>query len=267
MILNLSASNELVGKADYRRELVKVQSGRTLSAYVYANDGVHESTTDVVFGGQLLVAENAMLLAEGERFAREGDLLVTDVDVERLLVERMRQTSFDDAVHALARSPTARIAAGRRSRRRSRTGCCARWTRTPSCPPTPPRSTSAAARSSPSRPRAWPSGWSTPACARCTLGLSGGLDSTLALLVVDRTFDLLGLPREGILAVTMPGFGTTSRHARERPRLARAAGVALREIDIRAACAQHFRDIGLGDTETGRASPSRTSRPASARRS
>ncbi|HET7746702.1 MAG TPA: nitrilase-related carbon-nitrogen hydrolase, partial [Vicinamibacteria bacterium] len=101
ILLNLSASNELVGKAEYRRELVKVQSGRAVAAYVYANNGVHESTTDVVFAGQLLVAENATLLAEGRRFRREGELLVTDVDVERLLVERMKQTSFGDGVHGL----------------------------------------------------------------------------------------------------------------------------------------------------------------------
>jgi NAD+ synthase (glutamine-hydrolysing) len=104
VILNPSASNELVAKAEYRRELVKVQSGRTIAAYVYANAGVHESTTDVVFGGQLLVAENGVLLAEGERFKREGTLLVTDVDTERLLVERARQTSFAEGVHALARA-------------------------------------------------------------------------------------------------------------------------------------------------------------------
>src|SRR4029453_5295583 len=92
-------SNEVVAKAEYRRELVKQQSGRTLSAYVYANTGVHESTTDVVFAGQLLIAENASLLAEGGRFRCAGALICIDVDTERLLVERARQTSFPDAVH------------------------------------------------------------------------------------------------------------------------------------------------------------------------
>ena len=97
VILNPSASNDLVAKAEYRRELVRQQSGRTLAAYVYANAGVHESTTDLVFGGHLLIAENGVLLAEGERFRRDGELVVTDVDVERLRVERARQTSFADA--------------------------------------------------------------------------------------------------------------------------------------------------------------------------
>jgi NAD+ synthase (glutamine-hydrolysing) len=248
VLLNLSASNELVGKADYRRELVKVQSGRTLSAYVYANSGVHESTTDVVFGGQLLVAENATLLAEGRRFTRQGDLLVTDVDVERLVVERMKQTSFNDAVHELPQAYS-------------------RVTADPIPPPKPHRLLRAV------DPHPFVPADPAVLGERCrevfaiqtaglakrmehtglrkvTLGLSGGLDSALALLVVDRTFDLLDLPRDGILAVTMPGFGTTSGTLDNARALARAAGVALREIDIRAACAQHFRDIGLGEGDT-----------------
>src|SRR5258708_7017481 len=105
VLLNPSASPDLVGKADYRRELVRQQSGRTLSAYVYANAGVHESTTDLVFAGHLMVAENGVLLAEGERYRRSGDLIATDVDTERLQVERMRQTSFADAVHPRGPDP------------------------------------------------------------------------------------------------------------------------------------------------------------------
>ena len=249
VLLNLSASNELVGKAEYRRELVKVQSGRTLSAYVYANNGVHESTTDVVFGGQLLVAENATLLAEGRRFARQGDLLVTDVDVERLVVERMKQTSFNDAVHELPQSYV-------------------RVTAEPIPPPKPHRLLRAVDPHPfvPADPAVLgercreifaiqTAGLAKrlehTALRKVTLGLSGGLDSALALLVVDRTFDLLGLPREGIIAVTMPGFGTTAGTLENARALAKAAGVALREIDIRAACAQHFRDIGLAESETG----------------
>ncbi|MGD8897911.1 MAG: nitrilase-related carbon-nitrogen hydrolase, partial [Acidobacteriota bacterium] len=100
VLLNPSASPDQVAKAEYRRELVRQQSGRALAAYVYANAGVHESTTDLVFGGHLMVAENGVLLSEGERFRRDGDLILADVDTERLRVERTRQTSFADAVHA-----------------------------------------------------------------------------------------------------------------------------------------------------------------------
>ena len=244
VILNPSASNELVAKAEYRRELVKVQSGRTLAAYVYANAGVHESTTDVVFGGQLLVAENGVLLAEGERFKRDGRPArhrrghrapAGGARAADLLRRRRARPGPRPPPHR-ARSP---------SPRRGRIAWCAAWRSIPSSPTTPPPWTTAASRSSPSRPRAWPGGWSTRGVKRAVLGLSGGLDSTLALLVAVQTFDLLGLPRGGVLAVTMPGFGTTERTLANARCLAQALRVELREIDIRPACEQHIRDIGL----------------------
>ncbi|MFI5007430.1 MAG: NAD(+) synthase [Solirubrobacterales bacterium] len=243
VILNPSASPDLVAKAEYRRELVRQQSGRTLSAYVFANAGVHESTTDLVFGGHLLVAENGTLLAEGERFKRDGDLVVTDVDTERLLVERTRLTTFGEAVHP-SPGPHRRVA----------------------LEPVPAPSPHRLVRAVDPHPFV-PSDPATlddrcreifsiqtaglarrlehTGVRRVLLGLSGGLDSTLALLVCAGTFDLLGLPRDGILAVTMPGFGTTEHTLASARRLAASARATLREIDIRAACAQHIRDIGL----------------------
>jgi NAD+ synthase (glutamine-hydrolysing) len=154
VLLNLSASNDLVAKADYRRELVRQQSGRTLAAYVYANTGVHESTTDVVFGGHLMVAENGVLLAEGERYRREGHFVLADVDAERLVVERMVQTSFADAVHPL--------------------GPAYRRTRTPSCRAILEPSTTGAARSSPSRPPGSLAASSTRAFAASSSGFREG---------------------------------------------------------------------------------------------
>ncbi len=243
VILNLSSSNEIVAKAEFRRELVKQQSARALAAYAYANTGVHESTTDVVFGGHLLVAENGSLLAEGERFRRDGEMIVTDVDVERLRVERARTTSFADGVHALP----------------------GRYRQVPleAVPPPAPHRLVRRIDPHPFLPAE-----AAQADARCrevfaiqtaglakrlehtgqkrvVLGLSGGLDSTLALLVCVGTFDLLKLPRTGVLAVTMPGFGTTPRTLNQARALAAALGVELREIDIRAACQQHIEDIGL----------------------
>ena len=243
VILNSSASPDLVAKAEYRRELVRQQSGRTLSAYVFANAGVHESTTDLVFGGHLLVAENGTLLAEGERFRRDGDLVVTDVDTERLRVERTRLTSFADAVHppggAYRRLALEAIAAPKPHRLRRPIDA---HPFVPSDPATLDErcheifsiQTAGLAR------RLEHTG-----LRRVLLGLSGGLDSTLALLVCVRTFDLLGLPRDGILAVTMPGFGTSERTLASARRLAAATRASLREIDIRAACELHIRDIGL----------------------
>ena len=243
LLVNPSASNDVVAKAEYRRELVRQQSARTLSAYVYANAGVHESTTDLVFGGHLLVAENGVLVAEGERFRRDGDLVVTDVDLERLRVERARQTSFADAVHGAG--PVYRTLA--------------------LAPVPPPRPHRLVRAIDPHPFVPADAGTLDERCRevfsiqtaglarrlehvgakRVVLGLSGGLDSTLALLVCARTFDLVSLPRPGILAVTMPGFGTTARTLESARRLAAGAGAELREIDIRPACEQHIRDIGL----------------------
>jgi NAD+ synthase (glutamine-hydrolysing) len=251
IILNPSASNDLVGKAEYRRELVRQQSGRMLAAYAYANTGVHESTTDLVFGGHLLIAENGVLLAESERFEREGELVLTDVDTERLRVERARQTSFADPAPALSTPGYRHVALA----------------------PIPSPSPHRLARTIDPHPFV-PTDPATldercrevfqvqtaglarrvehVGVKRVVLGLSGGLDSTLALLVCARTFDLLGLPRKGILAVTLPGFGTTSRTLESARRLAAGAGAELVEIDIRPACERHIRDIGLdpGDRES-----------------
>lgn len=250
VILGLAASNELVMKAEYRRELLKVQSGRGLCAYAYANAGVHESTTDLVFAGQLLVAENGTLLAEGERFRRGGDLVVTDVDVERLRVERTRQTSFADGVHALGRDyrrvPLAPIPAPQPHR------LVRAIDPHPFVPQDPARLDERCDEVFSIQTAGLARRLEHVGVRRITLGLSGGLDSTLALLVAARTLDLLGLPREGILAVTMPGFGTTDRTLENARRLAPAMGASLRQIDIRPACSQHIKDIGLdpGDTES-----------------
>jgi NAD+ synthase (glutamine-hydrolysing) len=248
LVLNPSASIDLVGKAEYRRELVKQQSGRTLAGYVLANCGVHESTTDVVFGGHTLIAEDGVVLAEGERFGRQGTLLVSEVDTERLLVERTRHTSFADAARGLPRAyrrvPVAPIPAAQPFRLLR-----------PLAPrPFAPEDAASldarcreilAIQSAGLAKRLEHVGLS-----RVVLGLSGGLDSTLALLVAVRTFELLGLDRRGILALSLPGFGTTARTRDNAGRLAAALGVELREVDIRAACAQHIRDIGLDPSET-----------------
>jgi NAD+ synthase (glutamine-hydrolysing) len=243
LLLNPSASPDLVAKAEYRRELVRQQSGRTLAAYAYANAGVHESTTDLVFGGHLMVAENGVLLAEGERFRRDGDLVIADVDTERLRVERARQTSFADAVHAAEGDyrivPVGPIAAPAPHR------LVRSIDPHPFVPSDPTTLDDRCHEVFSIQTAGLARRLEHVGAKRVVLGLSGGLDSTLALLVCVRTFDLLGLDRRGILAVTMPAFGTSERTRESAHRLAGAAGAELREIDIRAACEQHIRDIGL----------------------
>ncbi len=264
VILNPSASNDTVAKAEYRRDLVCQQSGRTLAAYAYANAGVHESTTDLVFGGHLMIAENGVLLAEGERFRREGELIALDVDTERLRVERARQTSFADAVHAGARRyrvvPLAPIPApaGRPLLRPVEPH--------PFVPDDPATLDERCHEVFSIQTAGLARRVEHTQAKRLVLGVSGGLDSTLALLVCARTLDLLARPRAGLLAVTMPGFGTSARTLESARGL--AAGLGRRAARdrhqgrLRAAHPGHR----PRSPATSRASPSRTCRRASGRR-
>ena len=240
VIVNLSASDALVGKQEYRRNLVLNQSARCMAAYVYASAGVHESTTDMVFSGHLMIAENGCMLAEGKPFARETEIIYADVDVERLNMQRLSEGSFQDCdgrdVYARAVtienlrpveslkfrfvSPSPFVPGNLDSRDQSCTEIfniqCA----------------GLAKRLEASHSK------------RAVIGLSGGLDSTLALLVVAETFKLLKRPANEILALTMPGFGTTRRTKNNAVVLAELLGVEFRTVDIRNACQLHFADIG-----------------------
>jgi NAD+ synthase (glutamine-hydrolysing) len=245
LLLNPSASNELLGKAEYRRDLVRQQSARCLAAYLYAGAGPGESSTDVVFAGHSLIAENGILLAETERFQFATQLAAADVDLQRLKHERLKSSSFADAqprqAYRVLRFEVARGGDGDLAD----VGDLKRpLSATPFVPADPAQrarhcqeifalqSTGLARRLKHTGSR------------RVTLGLSGGLDSTLALLVTIRAFGRLGLPPEGILALTMPGFGTTARTQTNAEKLAGLLGVTLRSIPIRDAVRQHFADIG-----------------------
>jgi len=245
VLVNLSASNEIIGKAAYRRMLVQSQSGRCLAAYVYASSGVWESTTDVVFGGHCLIAENGILLAESARFQREDTLLAGDVDLERLRSERIRTNSFAEAQtqSGLPAGDFRRIP----------------WSlNKPEQPPRLLRDIEA----HPFVPRG-----QEQLRERCqdifhtqvaglagrlehlarppvTIGVSGGLDSTLALLVACKTFDLLDAQRLKILGFTMPGFGTTSRTRANAHALMKHLGVSVREVDVRGLCLEELRLLG-----------------------
>jgi len=242
IVLNLSASNELVGKADYRRSLVAQQSARGICAYVYTSCGPGESTQDVVFGGHALIAEDGAILGESQRFAPEGELLVGDVDIEHLTVDRERTTSFGDSVHAFAAMAWRTVDVDMPA-----------YVAPPFCrevDPSPfiPRNDLERNRRTEEIFAIQTSGlakrMAQTGIERLLLGLSGGLDSTLALLVAVRTFDLLGLDRKGILTFSMPGFGTSARTRGNAERLATASGVSFEEIGIEDGCRQHFRDIG-----------------------
>ena len=240
VIVNLSASDALVGKRDYRRNLVLNQSARCMAAYVYASAGVHESTTDMVFSGHLMIAENGRLLAESKPFSRETEIVYADVDVERLNMQRLSEGSFQDfdSRRFYARAATFE---GLRA-------CDSLQYRFVSPTPFVPGSLETRDKSCTEIFNIQCAGLAKRLEAshskRAVIGLSGGLDSTLALLVVAETFKLLNRPVSEILALTMPGFGTTKRTKDNAVELAKLLGVELRTVDIKKACLQHFEDIG-----------------------
>uniref|UniRef100_A0A7C1JTM9 Glutamine-dependent NAD(+) synthetase n=1 Tax=Caldilinea aerophila TaxID=133453 RepID=A0A7C1JTM9_9CHLR len=242
LLVNPSASNELLGKADYRRDLVRQQSARCLAAYIYAGAGNGESTTDVVYGGHCLIAENGQLLAESERFQMDTQMIVADVDIERLEHERLKNSPFSQASNvaglrcipfslALTEQPAAPLVNRPLSR-------------TPFVPADPARRAEHCREIFNIQTMGLVKRLHHTGASRVTLGISGGLDSTLALLVCVRAFDRLGLNRTDIMAITMPGFGTTVRTRNNAERLAQELGVTLRTIPIAASVRQHFQDIG-----------------------
>ena len=234
VIANLSASDEITGKAGYRRDLVCGQSGRLYCGYIYASAGLGESTQDVVYAAHNMIAENGSILAEAKRFANET--VVTDLDLERVMHDRIQKTTFSysdeyyeeipfdlemqetELIRSIDPSPFVPKNMADRNERCDEIlniqamGLVKRLEHTNA--------------------------------KTAVIGISGGLDSTLALLVTVRAFDILGLPREGVQAITMPGFGTTDRTYDNAVSLIRDLGTTFREIPIRDAVTGHFKDIG-----------------------
>ena len=240
VIFNLSASDDLVGKHQYLRQLLCQQSARTMCGYVYASCGFGESTQDVVYGGNAMILENGHLLCESERFSFQPQIKMMQVDIERLRTERRTNSTFITA--------------------QSRVKC------TPfnvACKPTMPRDFELMRPVNP-HPFIPADDQMQTTCeeilniqvaglakrlyhingSKAVIGISGGLDSTLALLVTVKAFDKLGLDRRGIIGITMPGFGTTDRTHDNAVKLMQQLGVTIREISIAKAVTQHFMDIG-----------------------
>lgn len=242
VVFNLSASNELAAKSTYRQQLILGQSARGIGGYVYASSGFGESTQDLVFWGSGFVAENGNMIAEDQSEKMKDRLVVGEIDIERLQSERRSNTSFAQAqTIALQQERYERV----------------------DCPVNPSLENTLQRIVNP-LPFVPQEGDLQERCEeiiqmqamalvqrlrhthaqKVVLGISGGLDSTLALLVCVRAFDLLGLSRQGIIGVTMPGYGTTNRTYHNAVSLMREMEVTLREVNIRKACEQHFSDIG-----------------------
>ncbi len=240
ILFNLSASDECVGKHKYLRNLISQQSGRLIAGYVYSSCGFGESSTDVVFGGNAFICENGNLLCEGKRFSYEAQLVISDIDVDCLRNERLSNTTFKVYQNHITMSSPRMIIAkplADRSKHLHRTisphpfipkgrdyeETCHEIISI-QCVGLAKRLTHTHAKSA-------------------VIGISGGLDSTLALLICVRTFDQLGKDRKDILAITMPGFGTTDRTYLNAVNLIKELGCSFKEIDIKEACRVHFKDI------------------------
>lgn len=241
IIFNLSADNESIGKHAYLRSLLSQQSARCLAGYVFSSCGFGESTTDVVFAGNGLIYENGTLLAASERFSLEEQLVVSEIDVEFLRTERRVNTTFAACRRRVAPEVAVRVSTELVNSRELN------LTRTYDPHPFVPQGPTLDERCEEifSIQVAGLAQRLTHTKAKsAVVGISGGLDSTLALLVCVKTYDKLGWPLKGIVGVTMPGFGTTDRTYTNAVDLMTSLGVTVREISIRKACLQHFEDIG-----------------------
>ncbi|WP_338619256.1 NAD(+) synthase [Achromobacter sp. E1] len=247
VLVNLSASNIVVGKSAYRHQLVSQQSARCLSAYMYTSAGRGESSTDLAWDGQALIYENGELLAESERFLNHSHLLFSDVDLERLSRERMRQSTFGQSVRRHADEV-------RRFRRvavpvnppleDAELALERRVARFPYVPADPQRRDARCKEVYNIQVQALAQRLSASGMKKVVIGISGGLDSTHALLVCAKAMDALDLPRSNILAVTMPGFATSTRTLQQARRLMAVVGCTASEIDIRPSCLQMLKDLG-----------------------
>ncbi len=261
IILNLSASDELIGKHSYLLGLIKQQSARCRCGYVYASAGWGESSTDVVYAGNAIVVEDGDLIETERRFFTEPALVGKDIDVEKLRADRAKFSTFFDGIDSINRwalpaagksgvgAGNSDIAAGKSGARREKSEPMnLRVVPEPFVPNDADRLREHCEEIINIQARGLMQRLNVIGCRRAVIGISGGLDSTLALLVTVRAFDLLGIPREGIAGITMPGMATTSRTHNNAVGLMRELGVTSLEIPIGKAVAQHFEDIGQDPT-------------------
>ena len=242
VIFNLSADTENISKHQYLCSLLAQQSARCLSGYVFSSCGFGESTTDVVFAGNALIYENGSLLAKNDRFSFDEQLVISEIDVDRLRTERQMNTTFGASVRnhysaAFQHIQTEFVSSNE-----------GEFTRTVEPHPFVPAGGKLLDERCEEIFSIQVAGLAKrlvhTSSKTVVVGISGGLDSTLALLVCVKTFDKLGLSREGIVGITMPGFGTTDRTYNNALDLMRSLGVTIKEISIKEACIQHFQDIG-----------------------
>ncbi|MGV8980950.1 NAD(+) synthase [Clostridium sp.] len=240
IIANLSASNELVSKADYRKSLVSSQSARCMCSYLYASSGVFESSTDLLFSGHLLISENGLLLKENNRFQRENEIITSIIDIDKLNSERLKNISFRNST-SICPFDVCEIPFEFSN---TDLGIFDRYIdKHPFVPSNEHLREIRCKEIFNIQSSALAKRFSYTGLKKAIIGISGGLDSTLALLVIVKTFDMLKLPRKNIITITMPGFGTTDRTYKNAVDLCKNLGTEFREINIVDACLLHFKDI------------------------
>ena len=238
IIFNLSASNEVIGKKEYRRDLVKMQSAKTISGYVYCSSGVNESTADLVFSGESMIFENGSCLINNQRFNFESNMIFTEIDTKRLANDRRKNISFmGNPVDLEYREIKINIPDNIENLTRE-------YSKTPFVPEDKKKISEICEEILNIQSYGLAKRLLHTNINKTIIGISGGLDSALAFLVIIKAYEVLNLPKENIIAITMPGFGTTSRTHKNSIKLINAYGAAFREIDITKSSLQHFEDIG-----------------------
>ncbi len=239
MIFNLSASNEIIGKEEYRKSLVKSQSEKTISAYIYASAGINESTTDLVFSGASFIYENGHALKENKRFDFESNLIFDDVDLARIEAMRIKDISYMGVIKDKNKEFTKVYFDGYNPDNE----LVREYSPSPFVPKTVEHRNERCEEILNIQAYALAKRMKSTGIKKSVIGISGGLDSTLAFLVVVKAYDILGLDHKDIYGITMPGFGTTSRTYNNSCEFVKLYGATLKEINIKDACLQHFKDI------------------------
>ena len=242
LILNLSASNELATKHEYRKNLVAHQSAKSICGYVYSSAGIGESTQDTVFSGHCMISENGSLLAESTRFSKDSQITIADMDLEIFLKDRSKNTSFKNSISKKVIPEITKIAFTLKTSEKMS------LKRTVNPMPFVPKNTALLEERCSDIFNIQLTGlakrFSHVKAKTFVIGISGGLDSTLALLIASKTCDFLEISRKSIIGITMPGFGTTDRTYNNAISLMETLGITIKEISIKDACIQHFKAIG-----------------------
>lgn len=235
IIFNLSASNETIGKYDFRKELIKMQSIKTISGYVYSSSGINESSTDLLFSGSSLIYENGKLLSENNRFDFNSNLIYSDIDIKRLVNDRRKNTSFISNTDKEYRNIYFTTSKNNLISRK--------YSKYPFVPSNEDKREERCKEIINIQSSALAKRLKHTNIKKCVIGVSGGLDSTLAFLVIKNAFEKLKIDNKNIIAVTMPGFGTTNRTYENALDLIKINNATLKEIDIKKACLVHYSDI------------------------